>query len=287
MIITRISGGLGNQMFQYAIAKAMAKRNNDTFKLDLSFYPRQSLRKYELDLFKIVENIAIKSECRTFRGNEGLIYKVFKKLNLTVPRPVSYVKEIQNTVFEEDVFDHNGDIYLDGFWQNEKYFKDIKAELTQEFSPINDISKEAQNYLEDIKNCNSVSLHVRRGDYISDQHTNNVHGVCGLDYYKRAIKHMVEHTNEPVFYIFSDDIVWCKKNFDFLDENVFVDATKSTIDDLELMKNCKHNIIANSSFSWWGAWLNNSDKQIVISPLHWVKNNPNNFKWVPDTWLQK
>ena len=287
MIITRISGGLGNQMFQYAIARSMAKRNNDIFKMDLSFYPKQTLRKYELNLFDIEENIASEKECVKFRGREGLFLKVLNKLNLPLKRPVSYVREKQNTVFEKEIFSKTGDIYLDGFWQNEKYFIGIREQILEDFTAKKPISEEAQELLEEILVTNSISLHVRRGDYVADTHTNTVHGVCDLAYYKRAVEHMIAHTNNPVFYIFSDDITWCKENFDFLEKKIFVDNTKTAIDDLELMKNCKHNIIANSSFSWWGAWLNRNLNKIILSPLNWVRYNPNNLKWVPDNWIQK
>lgn len=286
MIITRISGGLGNQMFQYAIARSMAQRNVNIFKLDISFYPKQTLRKYELDLFNIDENIATEKECIKLRGNEGFLFKVLKKLKLPIKRPTSYTKEKQNTIFDEEVYKRTGDIYLDGFWQNEKYFIDIREVLIQDFSPKHEISKEAQQYLNDIENSNSISLHVRRGDYVADPHTNSVHGVCGIDYYKRAINYIMEHTINPIFYIFSDDIAWCKDNFNFIEEKVFVENTKSTMDDLELMKRCKHNIIANSSFSWWGAWLNDNESKIVLSPLKWINNNPKDLKWVPNKWIQ-
>ncbi len=274
MIITRISGGLGNQMFQYAIAKSLAKKNNDIFKVDLSFYPKQTLRKYELNLFNIEEIIATEKECIELRGNEGSLFKVLKKLKLSIKRPTSYTKEKQYTIFDKEVYKLQGEIYLDGFWQNEKYFTSIREELIQDFSLKHEISVEAQKHLKDIKNTNSVSLHIRRGDYVSDAHTNNVHGVCDIEYYKNAINYINEHVTDPMFYIFSDDIFWCKKNFYFLKEKVFIDDTKSAIDDLELMKQCKHNIIANSSFSWWGAWLNKNEKKIIIAPKIWFSFNP-------------
>ena len=269
MIISRISGGLGNQMFQYAIARSMAVKNNDVFKLDISFYPKQTLRKYELNCFKINEKIAIEKECVLLRGKEGLLFKIVKKLNLPLNHPISYIKEKENATFCEEVFNTKGNIYLDGFWQNAQYFQGIREELIKDFTPTTDVSIEASNYLNDIKKSTSISLHVRRGDYIANSNAHSVHGVCDLEYYKKAINYIVNTVTNPIFYIFSDDITWCKKKFDFVDNKIFVDTTKNAIDDLELMKNCKHNIIANSTFSWWGAWLNENSYKIVIAPSVW------------------
>lgn len=287
MIITRISGGLGNQMFQYAIAKAIAKKNLDTFKLDISFYPKQSLRKYELNQFTIEENIATDKECKKYRGKEDFIFKVKRKLGIKNKRPLEYYHEKEITIFDKHLWDKKGDIYLDGFWQTEKYFKDIRDEILKDFTLKKDISDEAKKYLDDIKNSQSISLHVRRGDYVQNAHTHSVHGTCDLEYYQKAIKHIEQNIENPNFYIFSDDIAWCKENFEFLENKVFIDDTKSAFDDLELMKNCKHNIIANSSFSWWGAWLNENEKKIVISPLKWINHNPKNLSWVPSNWIRK
>jgi hypothetical protein len=268
MIISRICGGLGNQMFQYAIAKSSAKKNNDTFKLDLSYYSKQTLRKYELNFFNIEENIAIECENNKLRGKEGFFFRAKKKLGLKVKRPDAYTFEHNLTRFDKDIWSKKGDIYFDGFWQNENYFKDIKKELLKEFSH-NNMSDIVTKYIKNIKNTQSVSIHIRRGDYVSDNHTNTMHGVCDLDYYKRAIKYIHDKIEDPMYFIFSDDIDWCKDNFYFLDNKVFVDNTNSAFEDLELMKNCKHNIIANSTFSWWAAWLNQTDKKIIISPKIW------------------
>jgi len=285
MIITRISGGLGNQMFQYAIAKAMAKKNSDIFKLDISFYPKQTLRKYELNQFNIEENIASEKECVKLRGKEDFLFKVKRKLGVENIRPSEYYLEKEITIFDQNLWNKKGNIYLDGFWQNEDYFKDIRDEILKDFTLKDDISNEAKKYLEDIKNSQSVSLHVRRGDYVQNAHTNSVHGTCDLEYYQKAIKYIEQNVENPIFYIFSDDIEWCKENFEFLENKVFIDDTKSAFDDLELMKNCKHNIIANSTFSWWGAWLNQSDEKIVVTPKIWFSSK-NNLTLSCKEWIQ-
>jgi len=285
MIITRISGGLGNQMFQYAMAKSMAKKNNDIFKLDTSFYPKQTLRKYELNLFNIDENIATKDECIGFRGKEKLIFRIKNKLGLNIKRPYSHTFENNLTLFDKEVYKKQGDIYLDGFWQNEDYFKNIKDEIIKDFIPKNNISLDAKKYLEHIKDNQSISIHIRRGDYVANAHTNSIHGICGIDYYKKAIKYIDKKVKNPIYYIFSDDMSWCKENFNFLKDKVFINNTKNTIEDLELMKNCKYNIIANSTFSWWGAWLNKNNAKIVITPKVWFASN-NNINLALKEWIK-
>jgi len=286
MIIVRISGGLGNQMFQYAIAKAMAKKNNSNFKLDVSFYPKQTLRKYELNYLNIEEKVACEKECIQLRGKEGLSFKVKKKLKLIVNRPKSYTLERRVTVFDESIWSKSGDVYLDGFWQNENYFLSIKEEILRDFALKEELSSEAKEHMKSIENSQSISLHVRRGDYVKNSHTKSVHGVCGLEYYKKAKEYICNNVEKPKFYVFSDDINWCKDSFGFLENKIFIDNTKSALEDLELMKKCKHNVIANSTFSWWGAWLNANDKNITLSPYQWIVDNPKKLKWVPDNWIQ-
>jgi hypothetical protein len=274
MIVSKITGGLGNQMFQYAIAKAIAKKRNDKFKLDISFYPNQTLRKYELNYFKIEEDIATNHEIEILGDKASFWFKIKRKLGITLSSSMSYCPEKESTILDTSVFNYTNGIYLDGYWQNEGYFKEIRYELLKDFTLKNEISNEARKYLENIKNNNSISLHVRRGDYIQVSHTNSIHGTCDLIYYKKATDYINKCVKNSHFYIFSDDIDWCKQNFIFLKNKVFIDDTNSAFDDLELMKNCKHNIIANSTFSWWSAWLNENNDKIIISPAIWWKTMP-------------
>ncbi len=269
MIIIKIQGGLGNQMFQYAMAKSISIKSEDEVKLDISFYPKQTLRKYELNQFNIEEKIASKKEIIKLAGKENILFKVKSKLGLTTKKPKSYFVEKEIFVFDDKVFRYKSNIYLDGYWQNENYFKDIRNELLKEFTLKENISNEAKKHLHSIQNTQSVSLHIRRGDYVLNPYTNSIHGTCDLNYYKLAVANIRLNIKNPSFYIFSDDIEWCKQNFEFLENKVFISDTKSPFDDLELMKSCKHNIIANSSFSWWSAWLNENESKIVISPKVW------------------
>jgi len=285
MVIVRLTGGLGNQMFQYATAKAVANTMGDCLKFDISFYPKQTLRKYELNKFNIENTIATHDEIIRLAGNENIWFKVKRKLGLKIKRPKSYFLEREDAAYDAKIFNYTDNIYLDGYWADEKYFNGIRQELVREFILKDTISNEAKNYLNYIKSLNSVALHVRRGDYVQNSYTNSVHGTCDLEYYQKAIQFIKEKVYNPTFYIFSDDIIWCKENFNFLENKVFVDDTKNALEDLELMKNCKHNIIANSTFSWWGAWLNQNDDKIVVAPKRWfVSDKYSNFNLALSDW---
>lgn len=279
MIISKITGGLGNQMFQYAIAKAIAVKRNNIFRLDITAYETYKLFDYRLNIFNIDENIANSDEISNLRGYDSKIFKILKKLGIY--SKTTYYKEKERTVFDKEVFT-NQDVYLDGYWQNEKYFIDIRDILLKEFTPKKEISEVAKEYLKMIQNTPSISLHVRRGDYLKHPEI----GVLDLAYYKKSHEYIVEQVEDPIFYIFSNDLAWCEENFEFIQNKVFVKNTKSEIDDLILMKNCRHNIVANSSFSWWGAWLNENIEKIVVAPKKWMAINPNNYKWIPTSWIE-
>lgn len=250
--------------------------------LDISFYESQTLRNYRLSQFCIDETIATPSDvCRLKGCGFGKIGKALDRFGLRFHRPKSYRRERSRTIFDRSIF-NTPDIYLDGYWQNQKYFIGIRSLLLSDFTPRTPIPAHALRQLDLIRSSNSVGVHVRRGDYLNHPEI----GVLPPSYYQEAISHMEKQLSKPAFFIFSDDIKWCRDNITLPHSHVYVDDTTSEIEDLELMKNCRHNIIANSSFSWWGAWLNQNERKIVISPRNWVRNNRNNHKWVPDEWLQ-
>lgn len=280
MIVSKIIGGLGNQMFQYAIAKSVAVRNNDSFKMDISDFGSYSLHNgYRLNLFNIDGNIATQEDIVSLKGRATIVHKILKKLKLYNLN--TYYREKEITLFDENVFNYS-DVYLDGYWQNELYFKDIRDILLSEFTLKEGISKNLISTFDQIENAESVSIHVRRGDYLNHPDV----GVLDVEYYKRAVKLIMDRTNSPSFFVFSNDMEWCKENFSFIDRCYFVQEGGTELDDMTLMSKCSHNIIANSSFSWWGAWLNNKSNRIIIAPKKWMAINPNNYKWIPDNWLE-
>lgn len=177
--------------------------------------------------------------------------------------------------------------FVDEYYQNEKYFIDIADEIKKEFVLKNDFSAKAKEYLQRIENSNSVSLHIRRGDYVANKKINAYHGVCGLDYYNEAMKIIKEKINNPIFFVFSDDIHWAEENLKGT-EFVFVSCPEiEDVEELILMSKCKHNIIANSSFSWWGAWLNKNPEKIVIAPKRWFNDKKaEQINIAPANWLR-
>ncbi len=292
MIIVRLKGGLGNQMFQYACGRALSEKNKRTLLLDLTSLlhrpsnPSSTVRNYELDVFNIQERFTFLSRLNKKISNSNLFYKINSKLDILKDQ-LEIVKKINDKEmgFDEQFFKIKGKIYLDGYWQSEKYFKDIEDIIRKEFI-LKSMGEEANKIKKVIeKEKNSVSIHIRRGDYVNNPKTLAIHGVCSIDYYKRAIKYINKKTKGVKFFVFSDDIPWVKENLEL--KNVFF-VSNSNIkaeEDLFLMSLCKNNIIANSSFSWWGAWLNKNREKIVVAPQNWF-NNKKEKDIVPLSWIR-
>ena len=200
---------------------------------------------------------------------------------------MQYVKE-QTINFRPEILTLRDDAYLDGYWQSEKYFSDIQDVIRKEFTVKNKPDPINESYLGEIKDCESVSVHVRRGDYVSNPTTNQVHGFLGLEYYQKAMNTMLEKIDTPHFFVFSDDPEWAEKNLTTDAPTTYVkhNGTKN-YEDMRLMNTCKHHIIANSSFSWWGAWLASNENKIVIGPSRWFRNKDyNDLDRMPENWLR-
>lgn len=276
MIITQLNGGLGNQMFQYALAKVLATQNNDDLYLDLSPFTDtkngDTPRTYGLSIFGINN-----PECSTYDrirlGDENPILKMINRTLGTSfdTTPSSLVKERQHA-FDPKVLELKGDLYLRGFWQSEKYFLKYRDLILETFSFKKKLSKKSVELLKKIEIRNSISVHVRRGDYANNPSTKKYHGLCGLGYYRRAVALIKKLSINPTYFVFSDDPEWCKSNLELPGKTIFVSHNKGSHswEDMRLMSACKHHIIANSSFSWWGAWLSRYPDKIVIAPKKWV-----------------
>lgn len=291
--IVKFNGGLGNQMFQYAFACALADKFNVDILFDFSYFEEVkrdnavTSRVFELGVFNL--------DCKTVTQNDLQDIKKpdsnskFKNtLAKRLPKlcGINYLREKRNYVFDKNMFNSSDYIYYDGYFQNEKYFKHIRAKLVKDFSLKEPLDAENAEVLEQIKATNSVSIHIRRGDYVSLDYVNKIHGVCSLDYYKEAIEYISKRVEKPHFFLFSDDIEWVKANLKIDYPYTVVDFNqKKSHFDLELMKNCKHNIVANSSFSWWGAWLNENPDKTVIAPKNWVTSNQK-CDIVPSEWVK-
>ena len=281
---------MGNQLFQYAFARALEYRSGSPVKLDDSFFEGQNKRVLCLDNFNTKYQIASKAEVE-----KSLILKssfLERALNFYSNKNEKNSLCIEKSFLFDDVFfSKKHKTYFRGYWQNEKYFKGIEDIIREELSIKHPASVQNSLLIDEIKaNRNSVSLHVRRGDYISEAQTNKFHGVCGFDYYNDALDVLKARVGEFNLYIFSDDISWVKDNFEYSCNTIFVDWNNesSNYEDLRLMSLCKHNIIANSSFSWWGAWLNQNPNKIVIAPKQWFADPITNLEIqdiIPKSWI--
>ena len=280
MIITKIKGGLGNQLFQYAAGRAVALHHKVPLKLDTTIFETYKLHNgYRLDQFAIQAEIAADNEIINLKGRNNVLFSALRKAGLVKRK--SYFKEKRSSYFDASVFKNNS-VYLDGYWQNELYFSNIRELLLQELSPNNSMNDLGFAYLDSIKKSNSVSLHVRRGDYVNLKNIN----VLDVDYYMKAAEYIGKNVEKPTFYIFSDDLEWCKSSLTFLGDCIYVERTQTEMDDLKLMSFCQHNIIANSSFSWWGAWLNQNPNKTVIAPKDWLLNDPGSSNVILSDWVK-
>jgi hypothetical protein len=281
MIIVKIIGGIGNQLFQYAVGRAVANYHQVPLKLDITGYETYNLHNgFRLDQFNIEANLATPAEVTILKGGSNILYRLLRAAGLVKFK--TYYAEKQRSIYDPAVFEESSR-YLDGYWQNEKYFLQIRQVLLEEFSSKTPLSTLAQGYLSRIQNTNAVSLHVRRGDYLRHPEI----GVLDLSYYQQAHSYLISKVENPVFYIFSNDQAWCKQNLKFIENALYIEDTATEIDDLILMSQCRHNIVANSSFSWWGAWLNkNVNYKIIIAPKKWRRDDLQNFKYLPDSWVK-
>jgi hypothetical protein len=266
LIITKLFGGLGNQMFQYATGRRLAAINNDLLKLDITFF-RGYHRPYCLNHLNIIEQIATVEEISYLKG-------------------VNHVREAAYFHFHSSVLELGHNIYLEGYWASEKYFKDIQETIRQEFTVKYPLADENKRLAETIGNCLSVAVHIRRGDYLLPPY-NNFFVICPLSYYYEAANRLAAQFAGIHCFVFSDDPDWARQNLQFRFPTTFVlhNDQEKGYEDLRLMSFCDHHIIANSSFSWWGAWLAVKPDKIIFAPAKW-NNDPGYItsNLLPESW---
>lgn len=283
-IIIKLNGRMANQMFEWAFGRAIMSKNTckvlfdnseETFKLNC-FKLKDKIKFIKKPLWNIILRKAI--PFRKIRNN-------ITKLNFD---NIENIEEASFCHYQPELLNITEPKYIKGFFQTEKYFSNIREELIKDFSLNIEMNETNRKMLEKIKNTNSISVHFRRGDY-TKKRVADKYGSCSVDYYKNGIEKIAETLNEkPTLFIFSDDINWVKNNIKFNYETIHVDINsgKQGYFDLELMKNCKHNIIANSSFSWWGAWLNTNTNKKVIAPKWWLKElDSSSCDIIPEEWI--
>lgn len=288
MKIVKIIGGLGNQMFQYALYLSLQESFPDEkIMIDISNFKGYPLHNgFELDnIFKLNYCVA------TWRDIIKVAYpyptyRCWKVGKYILPRRKTMCIEKHDFALDETVLQNVANRFFDGYWQNEYYFKAVKKKIHEAyiFPEIADVRN--MKIMQEVKNAYSVAIHIRRGDYINHPY---FRGICDLKYYRQAIEYITQKTKVDLFCIFSNDIKWCHEMLAGSlvgYKVVFVDWNKGRYSyvDMQLMSSCKHNIIANSSFSWWGAWLNKNPDKIVIAPDKWmniqIKNDPISDNWI-------
>ncbi|HTI80193.1 MAG TPA: alpha-1,2-fucosyltransferase [Acetobacteraceae bacterium] len=286
-VVVRLNGGLGNQMFQYATGRAFSRRHGAELLLDLSEYSNDNKRHYELGIYPIEARIATSAELAAFESRErprGFMGRIRERLH----SPPHIYRE-PHYHFDRRLAEQRPPVYLQGYWQTEQYFADAAGQLRKELAPREPLEPANAQVAAAIGAVTAVSLHVRRGDYVSEAHTNAYHGVCSLDYYREAVELIAKRVPDAHLFVFSDDHEWTRENLAPGLPTTYVDANPPDrgFRDMQLMMQCRHHIIANSSFSWWGAWLNPSPDKIVVAPRQWFAASDNNPKdLIPPAWVR-
>ncbi len=286
MIIVNMKGGLGNQLFQYALGRHLSLRHNVPLVLDASGLERANhtgdiYRPFSLQQFAIEARTATEAEVQRYKYPYGVLSKAWRFLSFKLSRD-------KNTRFRPNVLTQQAPLYLDGFWQSPRYFEPIRTILLKELV-LRDPSKVVLDWQDRIRASSaSVAIHVRRGDYIHNPVVTKRFGPCSLDYYKRALTHLRNHITTPTFYLFSDDPTWVVEHLPLeAHERIIVsDGILADFEELSLMSLCQHHIIANSSFSWWAAWLNQNSAKLVVAPTPWFDDQTYDDALIPATWIQ-
>jgi hypothetical protein len=286
VIITKLIGGLGNQMFQYAAGRSLAIKHNERLKLDTRDFRNYGLHNgYELNLFQIEADVATCDDVAQFDTNALIMRRVLRRLKVA-HKGVRYERTFK---FDEQLLHTCPPVYLDGYWQSYKYFEGVSKQIRKELTPKTPLAGKNKEIAQRISSSNSVSIHVRRGDYISNPEANKTHGFVGIKYYEKAIQYVRAQVTEPHFFVFSDDLLWARENLGLgANETVFVDHNMAgaSFEDMRLMSLCNANVIANSSFSWWGAWLGYEPGKLVLYPANWFAIGDKDISTLcPSQWM--
>jgi hypothetical protein len=291
-IYSYLQGGLGNQMFQYAIARALSEHYRTQFALNRYWFNAHqgdaTPRELQLDVLNIQEVPILDS---TFPQKpkrwQRVLQHFFTKNSLVIYQDNAFD-------FDQDVFHLKNaasrNIYLAGYWQAYAYIDAIKEILKGEFKTKAPLFHFYQTYLDQIQSQESVMVHIRRGDYVHSKAASQFHGVLPLQYYEQAI-HALQNTKPNLqFFIFSDDLQWAKDSLQGNFQKTFIEHAPhadAVAHELQLMRACDHHIIANSSLSWWGAWLKKNPHGLVYAPNHWINDDTLNLSaLLPPDWIR-
>lgn len=293
MIIVKLMGGLGNQMFQYAAARRLALRHGTEVRLDLSWFAdhrkEACAREFALDQFDCSAAAASAREIPQCASASGPIQGLMRLLRGKDRSGSLRMVQEKQFHFDSALLDAPDQVYLIGYWQSERYFLDVADTIRRDFTPKLCLHGQSGEVARVIAGIPAVSVHVRRGDYADTPSTNAVHGTCSPEYYRAALELVAQRVRDPHFFVFSDDIWWCREHLPSAHRMTFVDhnGPDRTHEDFHLMSMCRHHIIANSSFSWWGAWLAPRPDKIVIAPSRWFKDCAvDTTDLIPASWLR-
>lgn len=293
MVTIAIFDGLGNQMFQYAFYKFLRLQGYNV-KADImsiwnknktahNGYELNNIFKLNIDLLTAKERDYLINNLGNSIGSKNVLLRIYYKLKRNKSERFYFWKNDREAITYNENYLTMNNKYLYAHYQSEKYFKIVEKEIRKDFIFVNKLDKKNLILKHNIENENAVSIHVRRGDYLNKNST--LSNVCTIKYYLNAINYILKRVDNPKFYIFSNDITWCKENL-YLKNAVYINHNKGkdSYKDMQLMSSCKHNIIANSTFSWWGAWLNNNKNKIVIAPNRWFNNVEGTYDIIPESW---
>jgi hypothetical protein len=293
MIMIRLKGGLGNQMFQYATARALAEKHKTNVSFDLTLLkdrgagPHAVFRDFELGPYKIEQKFASENEIRKFNP---VPTGFFQRLRLRIKKVFSPLRtyiELSH-VYDPAVMMLPDDFCLVGAFQSEKYFLGIRPALLKAFE-LTSRSPVCLKMVSEITSKNAVCLHIRRGDYVTNKLYNKLLGVQPVSYYESGLARIASTEKDLHVFVFSDDISWCRDNLKFAFPTTFIseeNAGSSSHEHVHLMSKCKHFVLANSSFSWWGAWLSEHTNKLVIAPKVWFADGSLDAKdIVPEKWI--
>ncbi|MBP7211209.1 alpha-1,2-fucosyltransferase [bacterium] len=270
-VYLKMNGGLGNQMFQWAFARMIHETTDMDVFLDMSFFSKPYARPYQLKIFNL-EPLFLDDSFVEFKLD--LIWKLRNFVNIA---PLLGMKFYQEKTFEFDksISKIEPNTYIEGFFQSDIYFKQFESQIRKDFMFVSPISKDNRELIAKMNNQNSIAIHIRRGDYVSKARYKNKYAHCSPEYYVKAVDYIAQKYPNPRVYVFSDDLKWAAQNIDlpYTCEYVGHNIGKASFEDMRLMSNCKHNVIANSTFSWWGAWLNENPEKIVVAPDKWFQDS--------------
>jgi hypothetical protein len=287
VIVSQLLGGLGNQLFQYSLGRCLAEKTGTRLKLDTSAFSDYRLRPYALHHFRTQADVLTASELRQLGIAEPAkgILGVWRQLR------GSSIPVVSEPSFEFDptILDIRGPCYLKGYWQSPKYFASVESLIRRELTVSSPLDGQNEAVGNRIRASLAVAVHVRRGDYVTSAETNRYHGSCSAEYYYAAEEILRRRVGQLSLFVFSDDPQWAKENMRFSSPNFVVshNSLEHGHEDLRLMTMCQHHVIANSTFSWWGAWLCVNPGKIVVAPRNWFRDaGHSTADLIPEDWIR-